>query len=317
MLAVLIVRSSLQCPLWNAKGDLLIPCEYNLIFYRDNYFHVVKGEEQSSVKALFSKEGKCIIPIDEGFHDIIVMTKENASPYFLTEKKGKYGILSLSGEELIPNLYDNIFSKDNKFYTKNNNGKIVAIDDKRKESSSEDIDITALDLLMAFASVADFFKQKDEAEKCEDNGDLYRVAKNVKAVDYYRKAAELGRASAQNKLGICYQEGFGVEENISEAIKWYRKSAENGDLGGQSNLGYCYFEGIGVTQSYQEAIKLWRKAADQGDDYAQYYLGVCYENGYGVKQDCKVAADWYSKAAQQDNEEAIEALELLKNKNNK
>ena len=61
----------------------------------------------------------------------------------------------------------------------------------------------------------------------------------VKAVEWYRKAAEQGNANAQYILGICYQNGKGVVENSSEAVKWYRKSAEQGHAYAQCNLGYC------------------------------------------------------------------------------
>ena len=34
---------------------------------------------------------------------------------------------------------------------------------------------------------------------------------------------------AQNKLGLCYEYGDGVEKNKTEAMKWFRKAAEQGD----------------------------------------------------------------------------------------
>ena len=41
-------------------------------------------------------------------------------------------------------------------------------------------------------------------------------------------AAEQGHAQAQYRLGICYDEGSGVEEDEDEAVKWYWKAAEQG-----------------------------------------------------------------------------------------
>ena len=131
------------------------------------------------------------------------------------------------------------------------------------------------------------------------------------AVKYFKRAAELGHASAQFNLGCCYDEGEGVTQNYYEAVKWYRKAAEQGNADAQLNLGNCYDNGEGVPQDYQEAIKWYRKAAEQGDAVAQSNLGDCYENGQGVTQNTKEAIKWYRLAAEQGDEEAIEALKRL------
>lgn len=57
-----------------------------------------------------------------------------------------------------------------------------------------------------------------------------------KAVEWYRKAAEQGAASAQYNLGVCYEYGNGVEQNYGIAAKWYRKAAEQGHEQAKSNL---------------------------------------------------------------------------------
>ena len=49
-------------------------------------------------------------------------------------------------------------------------------------------------------------------------------------------AAEQGSDYAQSYLGIMYQEGQGVEQDLEEAIKWYRLAASQGDATAQKNL---------------------------------------------------------------------------------
>lgn len=39
-----------------------------------------------------------------------------------------------------------------------------------------------------------------------------------------KNKAEQGNAEAQYNLGICYDNGYGIEKNIEEAVKWYRKA---------------------------------------------------------------------------------------------
>ncbi len=47
-----------------------------------------------------------------------------------------------------------------------------------------------------------------------------------KAAARYRKAAEQGDANAQFNLGVCYNQGQGVDKDPKAAVAWYRKAAE-------------------------------------------------------------------------------------------
>ena len=94
----------------------------------------------------------------------------------------------------------------------------------------------------------------------------------VEKVKSYRKAAEQGNAKAQYNLGVCYENGYGVEKNYFKAVKWYRKAAEQGLADAQNNLGVCYYFGYGVEKNYSEAVKWWRRAAEQGNAKAQEVL---------------------------------------------
>ena len=51
----------------------------------------------------------------------------------------------------------------------------------------------------------------------------------AKAVDWYRKAADVGDPNAQFNLGYCYWTGDGVKKDTDEAVKWFRKAAEQGN----------------------------------------------------------------------------------------
>ncbi len=55
-------------------------------------------------------------------------------------------------------------------------------------------------------------------------------------------------------------------------MKWFRKAAEQGNAVAQCKLGQCYHNGEGVEQDYAEALKWYRKAADQGFELAKEYL---------------------------------------------
>jgi len=128
----------------------------------------------------------------------------------------------------------------------------------------------------------------------------YNKKNYTEAVKYYRQAADMGNADAQNYLGWCYRNGLGIQKNETEAAKWYRKAAEQGNAFAQNQLGWFYQNGLGGIQKNEtEAAKWYRKAAEQGDESGQSNLGWCYENGFGVQKNEIEAAKWYRKAAEQ------------------
>ena len=51
---------------------------------------------------------------------------------------------------------------------------------------------------------------------------------NPDAANWFRDLAERGSAQAQYNLGVCYENGDGVEKDTSEAMKWYRIASEQG-----------------------------------------------------------------------------------------
>ena len=121
-----------------------------------------------------------------------------------------------------------------------------------------------------------------------------------KAATWYRRAAESGNEYAQFKLGGFYHFGTGVERDYINAAKWYLKSAEQGYDLAQLKLGLMYEEGEGVEKDPTEAAKWFRKAAEQGNPFGAGKLGLMYESGQGVKRSLEAAAKWFLKAAERD-----------------
>ena len=48
----------------------------------------------------------------------------------------------------------------------------------------------------------------------------------AEAAKWYRIAAEIGQPYAENRLGVFYRDGTGVETNLQEAVKWLRLAAK-------------------------------------------------------------------------------------------
>ncbi len=128
----------------------------------------------------------------------------------------------------------------------------------------------------------------------------------------YLKDAEAGDSEAQIRVGICYQYGKGVEENLWKAIKWYIRAAEQDN---NSELtGYCFLRNICLEEtelSYkQEQIdKCLLEEAEQGYVVAQEMLGECH--AFGIHGNLTEAEKWYTKAAEQGNATAMFRLGCL------
>jgi TPR repeat protein len=145
--------------------------------------------------------------------------------------------------------------------------------------------------------------QETQSKPQRDVAELYQaaVAGDSQALRQLRTLATEGDAAAQYNLGLIYETGPGVPQDLAEAVRWYRKAADQGLANAQYNLGYIYAGGQGVPQDYAEAMRWYRKAADQGESRAQYSLGALYAGGHGVPQDYVYAHMWFNLAASRAN----------------
>lgn len=154
---------------------------------------------------------------------------------------------------------------------------------------------------------------QNNPEKLYNIGELYYdgicVEQNYqKAIEYYKKAAELGSVDALKELGVMYGEGIGVEQDYKKAFEYYEQAAKRGNAVALNNLGYMYQHGEGVEQDFEKAKKLYEKAAEQGISGAVSNLGYMYYNGEGVEQDYKKAIELFEKATEQGNEIAKRSI---------
>jgi TPR repeat protein len=101
---------------------------------------------------------------------------------------------------------------------------------------------------------------------------LKRREDQVKALEWYVRAAEMGRADAMDRLGWLYLCGQGVERDCSEAMEWFRRAAEAGNVNAMDVLASAYERGIGVAPAYGKAICWYRRAAHGGHSDARKRL---------------------------------------------
>lgn len=128
-----------------------------------------------------------------------------------------------------------------------------------------------------------------------------RPPDHANAAIWFRRAADLGHAKAQNDLGWLMQNGWGVPRDEAQAVHWYRLSANQGYDVAQTNLGWMYQHGRGVPRDYTEAASLYRLAASQGSATAADNLGIMYRDGLGVARDHGQAVALFRKSAGSGN----------------
>jgi TPR repeat protein len=137
-------------------------------------------------------------------------------------------------------------------------------------------------------------------------GDDYYYGRNnfpqddVKAVQWYTKAAEQGNAQAEANLGFMYEKGRGeLPKNDAEAVRWY--------------LGLMYEKGRGGLAKNQRKRsggsprRLSRATLRAKPTWASWS-----ENGLGgLAKDEAEAVRWYTEAAQQGDLPAQRSLTRL------
>ena len=154
-------------------------------------------------------------------------------------------------------------------------------------------------------------------------GVMYETGKGVgqdigAALTWYKKAAEAGDAFAQFKIGMAMAYGVGVPKDEKAAIFWFTLAAKQGYTGAQSELGSRLVLGKGAERNWAEALNWSLKAAYKGDAVAQMVCGLIYLKGYpGQAANKQEGIDWLTKSAAQGNETAVELLKEAKNQPSK
>ncbi|WP_176269083.1 tetratricopeptide repeat protein, partial [Salmonella enterica] len=107
--------------------------------------------------------------------------------------------------------------------------------------------------------------------------------KEARSLQWFRKAAELGQADAQNILGYFYLNGKrGIKRDLQKGVQWYELAAAQGNVDALINLGEIYYSGTQVPLDYARAFEFFERAAKMGKSRALNYLAWMYTNGQFV-----------------------------------
>ena len=133
-------------------------------------------------------------------------------------------------------------------------------------------------------------------------------------IGWLKKSAKNGFDKAQHQLGLSYQYGWHLKNNLDLAISWFLLAAKQQSLDSMSQLGFLYAQ-----QGDQQRSKQWYSrvfehrihAVDSGNVPSMYTLGLMYQNAVGLVKDNRLAFKYYLMAATQDHIAAKTSLEKL------
>lgn len=122
-----------------------------------------------------------------------------------------------------------------------------------------------------------------------------------RAIEFYKKAADMGLPLALNRLGWYYEIGFYVQKDDAQAAALYTRS---GDLRAQYRLAVLYREGRGVERDQRKAFNMMEEVVRQAPTIeeqialgfdeeernwlavaASYHLAMMHEEGIGTPKD--------------------------------
>jgi TPR repeat protein/tRNA A-37 threonylcarbamoyl transferase component Bud32 len=155
--------------------------------------------------------------------------------------------------------------------------------------------------------------RREEADEYHRRGEACYTGRGAlqdyaKAREWYEKAAAIGHAEAEFRLGWLHDHGRGTPRDATAARTWYERAAARGSANAKYHLGVLFHKGRGVQRNPFAALRWWEEAAKAGHATAQFQLGVLYHTGEGVPVNAATARIWFQKAAEQGHATAQSKL---------
>ena len=124
------------------------------------------------------------------------------------------------------------------------------------------------------------------------------VLDKSEAVRYYRLAAQQGLRNAQFNLANSLSKGDSCDKSPVQAVQWMRRAIELGYAVAQAELARWYMFGeCGLPTNYKEAMRLAKLGAEAGNAPAMSHIGFLIVKGWGVAKDDDEACKGYRHAA--------------------
>jgi len=139
--------------------------------------------------------------------------------------------------------------------------------------------------------------QEEDGDAMNDMGGYYKNGMYglpqdyAKALELWRRAADLGHAEACSKIGSAYNYGKGVERDKRKALHYWELAAIRGDASSRYDLGVSDAN----TGNYGRALKHWMIAVGSGDADSLQIIREMVKIGHATKDDYSRALRSYQE----------------------
>ncbi|RUP49930.1 hypothetical protein BC936DRAFT_140948 [Jimgerdemannia flammicorona] len=134
----------------------------------------------------------------------------------------------------------------------------------------------------------------------------------AKAMELFRKAADMGNAEAQHNLGVLYGSAKNGPVDFAKALHYFKMATSQSlfQLSGVPRLGVAlahnalgnyYSNGLGVERDLDKAFQHYQLSAAGGDPFGMSNLGVAYVEGRGTPVNMPKAIEMYTKSAEKNH----------------
>ena len=149
----------------------------------------------------------------------------------------------------------------------------------------------------------------ENAQACWERADeLDTQGEYEKAVEFYQRLCELDFSKGCGRLGWAYQEGEGIESNLSKAERFLKKGCDLNDGRACNNLGVMHEKKMAETPSIRMANTLYQKSCDLEDIYGCYNIGYNLIEGLGTEFDLEKGMEMYRRGCEFGDPDQCESV---------
>lgn len=128
--------------------------------------------------------------------------------------------------------------------------------------------------------------------------EAYFMGEYERAIEELMPEAQVGDTYAQVKIGFMYENGWGVNKDLSVAKDWYERAVAADDPDGHIALAKLAAYGRGMEKNVKFAEALLLRAADMGFFHAYYVLADFHNDTQAFGQNDRYALQYYLLAAE-------------------
>ena len=158
-------------------------------------------------------------------------------------------------------------------------------------------------------SIAQMYNKGEYVSQSEENAQRYY--KNALSGFLELESKDQADDNLYYKLGSMFKKGLGTDIDMDKAIDYFKRSAEMNNTNAKRTLALEYISGKHLELDIENGLEMLTECADSGDTLSCYKLGKIYFKGEIVYKDLNMAEKYFLKASQKENRYALYSLGTL------